>query len=275
MASFPLPGRTALITGASRGIGLETARRLHARGTSLVLTDLDRAEIEAVASELGGRAIGLAGDATDRDSLDRIVAEAVDRFGGLDLVVANAGVAPPPRTLYSIDPDAFERVLEVNLLGVWRTVRAALPQIVEHRGQVVVIASIYAFMNGTFAAPYAASKAAVEQLGRALRVELAAHGAGATVVYPGFVDTRMVRETLADDVAAELEATLPSLITRRITPERLAVRIVAGIERRQPRVILPRWWAAYSILRGMLSPLTDRALARDERVADAVRRSEH
>lgn len=274
MASFPLPGRTALITGASRGIGLETARRMHARGASLVLTDLDRAEIEAVASELGGRAIGLAGDATDRDSLDRIVAEAVDRFGGLDLVVANAGVAPPPRTLYSIDRDAFERVLEVNLLGVWRTVRAALPQIVERRGQVVVISSIYAFMNGTFAAPYAASKAAVEQLGRALRVELAAHGAGATVVYPGFVDTRMVRETLADDVAAEFEPALPSLITRRITPERLAARIVAGVERRQPRVILPRWWAAYSILRGMLNPLTDRALAGDGRVADVVRRSE-
>lgn len=274
MTSFSLAGRTALITGAAQGIGFELARAMHGRGASVVLTDIDAAGVEAAASAIGPRTLALAGDATDRESLDAAVSASVERFGGLDVVVANAGIAPPPRTVGSIDPGAFERVVEVDLLGVWRTVRAALPQIVERRGQVVLIASIYSFMNGTFAVPYAVSKAGVEQLGRALRVELAAHGAGTTVVHPGFIDTKLVRDTLADSFAAEFETTLPSFVTRRITPERLAATIVAGVERRAPRVFAPRWWAAYSALRGVLNPVTDRALARDERVADIVRRSE-
>lgn len=274
MATFPLAGRTALITGAAQGIGLEIARAMHGRGASVVLTDIDVAGVEAAATAIGPRALALAGDATDRESLDGAVSAAVERFGGLDVVVPNAGIAPPPRTVGSIDPDAFERVVEVDLLGVWRTVRAALPQIVERRGQVVLIASIYSFMNGTFATPYAVSKAGVEQLGRALRVELAPHGAGATVVHPGFIDTKLVRDTFADTFAAELQTTLPSLVTRRITPQRLAAAIVAGVERRAPRVFAPRWWAGYAALRGLLNPVTDRALARDERIADIIRRSE-
>src|SRR4051794_35305470 len=88
-----------------------------------------------------------------------------------------------------MDPDVFERVIEVNLLGVWRTVRAALPQVVARQGHVVVVASIYALANGMGTAPYAMAKAGVEQLGRALRVELVQHGASASVAYFGFIDS--------------------------------------------------------------------------------------
>ncbi len=109
------------------------------------------------------------------------VAETVERFGGLDLAIANAGIAQSRlATARGLSGEEWERVFEVDLLGVWRTARAALPQIVERRGQLVLVSSVYAFVNGMANSPYAVAKAGVESLGRALRVELAPHGASAT-----------------------------------------------------------------------------------------------
>ena len=105
--------------------------------------------------------------------MQRAVAQAVDQFGRLDVVIANAGVALAPRHFRTTPSERFERVLEVNLSGVHRTVAAALGPVTERRGQIVLISSIYAFSNGMAEAPYAMSKAAVEQFGRALRAELA------------------------------------------------------------------------------------------------------
>jgi NAD(P)-dependent dehydrogenase (short-subunit alcohol dehydrogenase family) len=272
--SFALSGKTALVTGAAKGIGFETARLLHARGASVALTDLDAAEVEGAAAAIGQRTLALAGDATDREALDDAVAATVERFGGLDVVVANAGIGPPLRPVAAADPVAFERVVEVNLLGVYRTVRAALPQIIERRGQVVLIASLYSFANGTLVAPYAVSKAGVEALGRGLGVELAAKGAGVTIVYPGFIDTKMVRDGFADPIGDGLEGVLPPFLIRRIAPARAAERIVAAIERRAPRVVVPRWYAPFAVLRGILGPLMDRAMARDRRVLELVDRAE-
>ena len=274
MTTFALPGRTALVTGAARGIGLETARLLHARGASVTLTDLDSDEVGAPAAGIGERTIALAGDATDRDSLDDAVAATVERFGALDVVVANAGVAPPLRTIASMDPDAFERVVEIDLLGVYLTVHAALPQVATRGGQVVIVSSVYAFANGALASPYAVSKAAVEQLGRALHVELAPHGAGVTVVYPGFADTKMVRDASTDPVATGLEDLAPAFVMRRISPALVAERLVDGIERRAPRVVVPRWYALYSALRGILNPLVEAGMVRDRRVCELIEGAE-
>ena len=274
MTAFALPGRTALVTGAARGIGLETARLLHARGASVTLTDLVSDEVDAATAGIGERTLALAGDATDRDSLDDAVAATVERFGALDVVVANAGVAPPVRTIASMDPDAFERVVEIDLLGVYRTVHAALPQVATRGGQVVIVSSVYAFANGALASPYAVSKAAVEQLGRALRVELAPHGAGVTVVYPGFADTKMVRDAFTDPVATGLEDLAPAFVMRRISPALVAERLVDGIERRAPRVVVPRWYALYSALRGILNPLMEAGMVRDRRVRELIERAE-
>jgi len=274
VTTFALPGRTALVTGAARGIGLETARLLHARGASVTLTDLDSDEVGAAAAGIGERTLALAGDATDRDSLDDAVAATVEQFGALDVVVANAGVAPPLRTIASMDPNAFERVVEIDLLGVYRTVHAALPQVATRGGQVVIVSSVYAFANGALASPYAVSKAAVEQLGRALRIELAPHGAGVTVVYPGFADTKMVRDAFTDPVATGLEDLAPAFVMRRISPALVAERLVDGIERRAPRVVVPRWYALYSALRGILNPLMEASMVRDRRVRELIERAE-
>jgi NAD(P)-dependent dehydrogenase (short-subunit alcohol dehydrogenase family) len=273
-ATYSVPGKVALITGAARGIGYETARLMHARGASVAVLDLDPDETKRACDAIGERTLAIAADVTDAAAMQRAVNEVVERFGGLDIVVANAGVAPPTRPMTRIGAEAFERVIEIDLLGVWRTVHAGLPQVVERRGHIVVIASVYAFMNGVLATPYAMSKAGVEQLGRSLRAELQIHGASASVAYFGFIDTDMVRDAFADPITQRLEEAFPKFILKRLAPAKAGAAIVDGIERRTPRIILPRWWRVYSALRGLLNPVFDRRLERDARVHDAVREGE-
>ncbi len=272
MASYDVHGKVALVTGAARGIGFEAARALHARGAAVVLVDLDEDETQAAAERIGGdRALGLAADVTDREAIQAAMDATVERFGGLDVVVANAGIAPPTATMRVIDEDAFERTVEIDLLGVWRTVRAALPQVVQRRGHVVVVASVYAFFNGVLNASYAMSKAGVESLGRSLRVELAPHGASASVAYFGFIDTRMVQDAFADPVAHRFEETQPKFMLRRLPPSAAGQAIADGIARRAPRIVAPRWWAIWSTLRGILNPLFDARAERDAKILDIVR----
>jgi NAD(P)-dependent dehydrogenase (short-subunit alcohol dehydrogenase family) len=274
MAAYDLNGKVALVTGAARGIGFETARQLHERGASVVLVDLDEEQTQAAAQRVGERAVGLAGDVTDRDATQAAVDAAVERFGGLDIVVANAGVAPPISTIRMTDEDAFERTVEIDLLGVWRTVRPALPQIVERQGHVVVVASVYAFFNGVLNASYAMSKAGVESFGRSLRVELAPHGASASVAYFGFIDTKMVQDGFADPIARQFEESLPSFFRRRLPPSAAGAAIVQGIERRAPRIVAPRWWKIWSTLRGILNPAFDARAERDKTNLDILRAAE-
>jgi NAD(P)-dependent dehydrogenase (short-subunit alcohol dehydrogenase family) len=274
MADYDLGGKVALVTGGARGIGLATARALVARGASVVIVDLNGGAVAAAAAELhDDRALGLAADVTDRGAMQQVVASTVARFGGLDVVVANAGIASRVATFRASSTETFERVLEVNLMGVYRTVDAALPEIVRRRGHVVVISSVYAFINGVGEVAYAMSKAAVEQLGRALRVELAQHGASASVAYFGFIDTEMVRQGLDQDpLVTEMIAALPRPLRKRLPPKAAGEAIVRGIERRQPRIIQPRRWAVVSALRGILGPLNDAQLVRDDRTQAHVRK---
>ncbi|HVE69324.1 MAG TPA: short-chain dehydrogenase/reductase [Solirubrobacteraceae bacterium] len=275
MASYDVNGKVALVTGAERGIGFATAEELHARGAAVVLVDLDEAATQAAAERIGGdRVLGLGGDVTDRAAMQAAVDAAVERFGGLDVVVANAGIAPSLNTIRLIEEDAFERVVEVDLLGVWRTVRPALPQIVERRGHVVVVASVYAFFNGVFNASYAMSKAGVESFGRSLRTELAPHGASASVAYFGFIDTKMVQDGFSDPIAQEFETTVPNFFRRRLPPSAAGQAIADGIARRAPRIVAPKWWAVWSTLRGILNPLFDARAERDAQNAELVRRAE-
>ena len=271
-AKYELRGKVAIVTGGARGIGLATSEELSRRGATVAIVDLDSDSAAGAAESLPGPAIGLAADVTDRGAMQQAVAKAVERFGGVDVVVANAGIASRGATARAMSGEAFDRVLDVNLNGVHRTVMAALPEIIRRRGHVVVVASVYAFLNGIGAAPYAMSKAGVEQLGRALRVELAQHGAGASVAYFGFIDTPMVHQTVdADPLASRFSDTIPAFLNKRLQPSEAGRGIVDGIEKRAPRIIRPRRWAAYSALRGVINPLLDSQMVRHVETQEIAR----
>ncbi|HEV7465668.1 MAG TPA: short-chain dehydrogenase/reductase [Candidatus Dormibacteraeota bacterium] len=271
--ALDVTGRVVLVTGGARGIGLDTAQRLAARGARLALLDIDGAEAERAASRLGGGAIADAVDVADAEALAAAVQRVVDRLGGIDVVIANAGIEPPPATMLSVDKAQFDRVLAVNLHGVWNTVKATLPQVVASRGHVVLVASAYAFMNGTMAAPYAASKAAVEQLGRALRTELAPHGATAGVAYFGFIDTALVRRAFATETVSAVRQVLPGWLTRPVEVGRAGEAIARGVERRAARMTAPGWVAPALVLRGVIAGL-DGVIGRDRRLHEAIRLAE-
>jgi NAD(P)-dependent dehydrogenase (short-subunit alcohol dehydrogenase family) len=277
-SNFSLQGKVALVSGAAGGIGLASARALSARGARVMLCDVQEAEVERHAHALGAdRALGLGVDVTDRAAMDRAVEATVDRFGGLDVIFANAGIAAdPPTTIAAIDEEVFERIVEVNLLGAWRTVRAGLDQVVARRGHVLVTSSMYAFGNGVISAAYAASKAGVEQFGRALRTELAANGASAGVLYPGWVDTAMVHASVDqhESVRRIQELLTPAPLAKRISPDTVAHAVVRGIERRAARIFVPRIWTPLSMLRGVLNPLIDRGLDRNTELHNLLRDAE-
>jgi len=133
----------------------------------------------------------------------------------------------------------------------------------------VVVASVYAFANGVGTAPYAMAKAGVEQLGRALRVELAQHGAGASVAYFGFIDTEMVHKGIDEDpLAGRVWDTTPKVLQKRLQPSQAGKGVVDGIEKRAPRIIRPHRWVVFSVLRGILNPLLDAAMVRDADTQD-------
>jgi NAD(P)-dependent dehydrogenase (short-subunit alcohol dehydrogenase family) len=229
-----------------------------------VIVDLDQAAADSAAAQLPGSALGLAADVTDRGAMQRVVASVTEQRGGVDLVVANAGIASRGATVRAMNGEAFDRVLAVNLGGVYNTVITAVPQIAERRGHIVVTSSVYAFLNGLGAAPYAMAKAGVEQLGRALRVELVPHGAGASVAYFGFVDTEMVHRAIdADPIADRMQNVLPKVLRKRLTPAQAGEAVARGVEKRAPRIIAPKRWAAFSAMRGIVNPVLDDYMLKD------------
>jgi len=269
---YDLNGKVALVTGAARGIGFETARQMHLRGASVAVLDLAAEEAREAAERIGPRAIGIGADVTDQGAMMAAVAEVVEKLGGLDVAVANAGVAQKQfGTARGISGEEWERVFEVDLLGVWRTARAAMPQIVERQGQLVLVSSVYAFANGFGNSPYATAKAGVESLGRALRVELAPHGASSTVAYFGWVDTKLVQDAFDQEDGGRIRELSPEFLLKRITPDEAGAGLVRGIEERAPRVFVPKWWRYVSALRGLINPLLDRRMEKDAKTAALVR----
>ncbi len=244
------------------------------RGATVAVNDLDGAASQAAARLIGPDALAVPADVTDRDEMEAAVAAVVGRFGGLDVVVANAGVAPPSTTMRTIDPDVFERTLEIDLLGVWRTVRPALPQIVERQGHVVVVSSVYAWVNGMMNAPYAIAKSGVEAMGRALRAELSIHGASATVAHFGFINTQDGRRTHSRTsvIGTASRAALPEAdAAAPAAPATRRRRSSTGSRSGRRASSCRRGGTPGSPLRGVLNPLLDRRDA--SRRDDAGRRS--
>ena len=266
---FELAGRTVFITGAARGIGAETARRVHAAGANVAVVGIEPERLEALAEELGERAFWQEVDVTDAEALRDAVAATKERFGGIDVAVANAGVhwtGPLSKTPL----ETLERELEINLFGVLRTVHAVLPEIIESRGYILNIASLAAASHAPLMGPYAASKAGVEALTNSLRAELAATGARAGCAYFGIIETDMVRSAFANRTVQSMLPTLPGF-ARRPAPLSAAVDAIEdGIRRRRARVWAPRYVGPALLARGILQPLTELRVLRSRKLAEVI-----
>ncbi len=268
-------GKVVLITGAATGIGRALAEDLIARGASVAILDIDGAAADAAAKALGDNAFARTADVADRAAMRAAVEAVHERFGRLDVVVANAGVVPEPATIATMDPAEFDRVVGINLVGVFNTVHPALPYVIDAGGHVVVVSSAAAFAPGMAGSPYMTTKAAVEQFGRALRVELAAVGATAGVAYFGIVETAMTHGTLdGDELGRAVGELLPWPLNRRITAAEAATSVVEGILRRAPRTIAPAQWEPYALFRGAINVVLDDRLTRDPRVRELIHRVE-
>jgi NAD(P)-dependent dehydrogenase (short-subunit alcohol dehydrogenase family) len=272
-APYDLTGKVVLITGGTGGIGAATARALLDRGARVAIADIDPTTPDRAVELHPANAVGCVADVRDRASLDAAVEHAVDRFGRVDIVIANAGLLAKAATLRNTPTADIEATLAVNVTGVANTVAAALPQVIVNKGQVVLISSVFAFLNGMGTIPYAMSKAAVEQLGRGLRIELADHGVSVLTAYFSLVQTDMIARGVDEDpVVMELLGALPKAMLKRITPAQAATGIADGLEARAVRVIRPNLWGPVSSLRGLLGPALDSRFAQDRRILDVLAR---
>lgn len=272
MASYDVNGRTVFITGAARGIGAESARRLHGKGANVALVGLEPERLEALAAELGDRAAVFEADTTDPAALERAAAGTVQRFGGIDVAIANAGIQRSGAVL-TADPDAIERTIEVNLLGVWRTDRAVLRHIIDRKGYLLNIASLAAISHAPLMSAYTASKAGVEAFTDALRVETAPTGARVGCAYFGFIDTDIVRGSFAQPSNQAMLKMLPGPIAKPAPLSQAIDAIDRGIERRSARVWAPRFVGPAMVIRGLFQPLSEWRMIRfgQRDIAEAVR----
>ncbi|WP_230620971.1 MULTISPECIES: SDR family NAD(P)-dependent oxidoreductase [Nocardiaceae] len=262
-ASYDMAGKVVVITGGSSGIGAATAAEVTRRGATVAVLDIDPSTPETVAARHPSSAIGVVANVTDRADLDRAMGEVVDRLGRIDVVMANAGVLARTSTLRNTPPTAIDTVFAVNVIGVINTVQAALPHVIDRRGQVVLVSSVFAFLNGMATIPYAMSKAAIEQLGRGLRVELAMHGVGVTTAYFSLIDTPMIQNGLDNDrTAGDVMKVLPRPLLKRLQPQSAARAVVDGIEGRATRVVRPARWIPLSAARGFINPVLDTHLTK-------------
>lgn len=241
MTSAAPANHVALITGGASGIGLAVAARLQQRGMRLVLLDLTEPALQSAAARLdAGDVITVAGDVTRPEDCQRAVAAAVQRFGGIDLCWANAGVGTlaPLRHVSARD---WMQVVQVNVFGVLHTVQAALPQLIERRGQIAVTASMASLGHAPGMSAYAASKAATEAMCNSWRVELAHHGVDVTCIHPLWITTPMVERGRESRAFARLRQSMVGPLGRDMPLEAAAPLIAAGILERRRRVFVPGW----------------------------------
>ena len=252
-----LRGQVVAITGAARGLGAELARQLTAQGAQVALLGLEPAELQRVSAGLPGSAAWEV-DVTDGAALSAGAAQVVERFGRVDVLVANAGIGAGGSLLLA-DPDSYDRVLEVNLMGSIRTVRAFLPHLVASQGYVLQVASLAALMPVPLMSAYCASKSGVEAFAHALRVETAHRGVGVGVAYLSWTDTDMVRGADATPGLGEFRAQLPGVFGRTYPLEPATARLVTGIARRSRHVYAQPWLRGLPGLRGGLPWVVERS----------------
>ena len=249
-----------LITGAASGIGAATALEVLSQGGIPVLVDCDEEPLSRIAQQCGDDTLFFVADVTHLAAMQNLVVKTLAVLGRIDVVFANAGVAAFGPVAH-VDPLAWQRCVEVNIMGVFNTVRSGLPALIQQQGYVLINASVSSFAHPPAMSAYAASKAAVEAMGNVLRLELAAHQVGVGVMYAGWVRTPLVEEGALHPGFVRLRATMPKFLNKETSAQDTASCIVRGIAKRQRAIFIPGWLRVLFALRALLHvPFAEREL---------------
>lgn len=274
MKSYPLNGRIIAITGATGGLGRAAAQALRDKGAKLVLLDLDLDSLSVMAAALGGPdvAAGWAANVRSIESLETALKEAAHHFGAIDVVVAGAGVSSVV-ALEHIDLATFERVIDINLNGVARTFRAAIPYVKARQGYLLAVSSMAAFVHSPLNTAYTASKAGVWALCNSLRLELRQHGVGVGSLHPTFFQTPMM-EAVITGPSSTLVWNNHQGIWQFVALERVVSGLVECIEQRRDLMTVPRSQGLVAKAPGLLRRLIEWMGFDPGKVAEAVRLSD-
>jgi 3-oxoacyl-[acyl-carrier protein] reductase len=206
-----LEAKVALVTGGGRGVGANVARRLAAARMRVAVSARSADQVEAVAEEIGGLAV--VADVSTRQEVEAMVAKVESELGGIDLLVANAGIAIWEDNAWEIEPADWWHVHEVNVLGVYLCCRAVIPGMIERgRGRIVITASGAAYLPGSKSPAYSSSKAAVTRFGETLALQLKPYGIPVFPISPGLVRTQMTEGTFSDDAPWTPPEAAPELV---------------------------------------------------------------
>ncbi|WP_149361714.1 SDR family NAD(P)-dependent oxidoreductase [Lolliginicoccus suaedae] len=265
-----LKGQRVLITGGARGLGAALARALTEHGARVALLGIEPDLLEKVAADCA--APWRECDVTDAKAVEACITELVEELGGLDAVIANAGVAAQ-LPLIGGNPDVFLRTVDVNVIGVYNTIRAAGPHLCHERGYALLVSSLAAAIHLPLLGAYSASKAAVEALGDALRAELRPHGGAVGIAYFGELETEMTERGFGTRAAAELVKNMPML---KVAPVAPAIRALErGIAKRSRVIVSPRHVGPILHSRAITQRIMEVVMRRNALAAIEIARAEN
>ena len=268
--SRSVAGKVVLITGAARGLGKALAQKLHGLGAKVALAGLEPEALRALAAQLGDGARAFDADVTDLASLEAVVEDAVQTFGHLDVVVANAGITQYVGTVESLEPERFERVIDVNLLGVYRTMRASRAQLTRTRGYFLAVCSTAYGFNAPLQGHYAASKAGVHALVNAFRTEMRWTGVDVGAFYPTFVSKADDQASPDGELGALLWGGNSGGAWGKVSLDDVVNGLLRAIRGRKRAVVVPRAVAPVVISPWIMQWLLERDFT-DSRVETLVR----
>ncbi|GAA2252471.1 short-chain dehydrogenase [Streptomyces ruber] len=261
MKQGPLRDRTAVVTGAARGLGAALAHELARRGVRVALLGHEEDRLRALAAALPTRAAAWAVDVTDEAAMADAGRQVRATLGPPSVVVANAGVAEGG-LFADVDMASWRRAVDVDLSGSAITARTFLPDLVATAGYYLQVASLASLGAAPMMSAYCAAKAGVEAFAFALRAEVAHQGVAVGIAYPGWTDTDMIRDADRYPVMRGLRGLMPPPSDRTLPTEKVAVRLARAVERRRASVYVPRWLVAVQAFRPAVPPVVSRVARR-------------
>lgn len=272
MAKYDVNGLVILITGSTGGLGSALADAFAAKGAKLALLDLNLEAAEKQAISLGEVTVAKAwqADVCSMESLHNAVNLAAEHFGRIDVIVANAGITSF-EPLASAKPAHFDRVIDINLNGVWRTFKAGLPHVEKQQGYLLAISSLAAFFHSPLQASYCASKAGVWALSNSIRMELKHLNVGVGSVHPTFFHTPLMDQTFDDPAGLKLWGGNQSGLWKMVALEEVVKAIVDAVENRREFVVVPKKNGFVARTSGLFRGMIERMGFKSEDVVEAIR----